>query len=81
MIWPRISGSRVGLAGELDHCPQYRRRQVWDGNNSLAPPLDLSKDRRMAAGDDAASVQTNSDAVVTNEACEIACLLRYRDQA
>jgi hypothetical protein len=35
----------------------------------------------VAAGDDAASPQRNSDAVVTNEPCEIACLLRYRDQA
>ena len=81
MIWPRTPGSRVGRAGELDHRPKYRRRQIWDGNNSLAPPLDHSKDRRVAAGDNAAPAQTNSDTVVTNEPREIACLPRYRDQA
>jgi len=81
MIWLRISGSRVSRAGELDHGPQYRRGQVWDRNDSLAPSFDLSKDRRVAMGDDAASAQTNADAIVPNEPCEIACLLCDRDQA
>jgi hypothetical protein len=81
MIWPRITGNRLSRAGELDHSLQNCRRQIRDRNDSLTPPFNPSKNRRVAMGDDAASVQANADAIVTNEPRKIAGFFRCRDQA
>ena len=81
MIWPGITGNRLSLAGELDHSPQNYRRQIWDRNDSLTPPFNPSKNQRVAMGDDAASVQANADAIVTDEPREITGCFCCRDQA
>ncbi len=79
MVWLRITGNRLIRTGKLDHGPQNGGSQIWDRNDAKAPAFDPSQYRRMGMGDDPACAQRDSDAVVANEPCEFARLLRCRD--
>ena len=71
---------RVLLAAELGHKAYNGRGQEWYVANSLSAPFDLSKDRRMTAGDEAGAPAFDFNPVVSDKSGERARAAGRRDQ-
>ena len=80
VVWLRIPQVSFILAGKSDHKPDNGRGQKRYFEDALAAPFDLSQDRWMATGDQAAASGFNADAVIAHEPCEKARVFGARDQ-
>ncbi len=80
VVWLRIPRECFILAGEPDHEPDNGRRQKRHFEDALTAPFDLSRDHRMATGDQAATSGFNADAVIAHEPCKKAGAFGGRDQ-